>query len=73
MLTAEQNEELTQVAARRWAEELFGRLARRLDGEQSSAPVLRLTDSFAQDNVWREGLDVALENLQSLDRARLQR
>jgi len=51
------------VAARRWAEELFGRLARRLDGEQSSAPVLRLTDSFAQDNVWREGLDVALENL----------
>jgi len=51
------------VAARRWAEELFGRLARRLDGEQSNAPVLRLTDSFAQDNVWREGLDVALENL----------
>src|SRR5437899_4354726 len=51
------------VAARRWAEELFGRLARRLDGEQSSAPVLRLSDSFAQDNVWREGLDVALENL----------
>src|SRR5437899_2871218 len=51
------------VAARRWADELFGRLARRLDGEQSSAPVLRLSDSFAQDNVWREGLDVALENL----------
>src|SRR2546421_8038921 len=51
------------VAARRWADELFGRLARRLDGEQSSAPARRLTDSFAQDNVWRGGLDVALENL----------
>jgi ATP-dependent DNA helicase DinG len=51
------------VAARRWADELFGRLARRLDGEQGPAPVLRLTDSFAEDNVWREGLDVALENL----------
>ena len=47
------------VAARRWAEELFGRLGRRLDAEQ----VLRLTDSFAADGVWREGLDVALDNL----------
>ena len=47
------------VAARRWSEELFGRLNRRLDGE----PVLRLTDSFAEDTVWREGLDVALDNL----------
>jgi ATP-dependent DNA helicase DinG len=47
------------VAARRWAEELFGRLGRRLDTEQ----VLRFTDSFAADNVWREGLDVALDNL----------
>ena len=47
------------VAARRWAEELFGRLGRRLDTEQ----VLRFTDSFATDNVWREGLDVALDNL----------
>ena len=46
-------------AARRWAEELFGRLGRRLDAEQ----VLRFTDSFATDNVWREGLDVALDNL----------
>ena len=51
------------VAARRWADELFGRLARRLDAEQANAPVLRLTDAFAEDNVWREGLDVALENL----------
>ena len=33
-------------AARRWAEELFGRLARRLDAEPAQAPVLRLTDSF---------------------------
>ncbi len=48
------------VAARRWAEELFGRLGRRLDGTD---PVLRLTDAFAEDAVWREGLDVALENL----------
>jgi len=47
------------VAARRWAEELFGRLGRRLDTE----PVLRFTDAFASDNVWREGLDVALDNL----------
>jgi ATP-dependent DNA helicase DinG len=51
------------VAARRWSEELFGRLARRLDSEQANAPVLRLTDSFAEDGVWREGLDVALDNL----------
>ena len=48
------------VAARRWAEELFGRLGRRLDGTD---PVLRLTDAFAEDAVWREGLDVALDNL----------
>jgi len=47
------------VAARRWAEELFGRLGRRLDTDQ----VLRFTDSFAEDGVWREGLDVALDNL----------
>src|SRR5438093_710196 len=47
------------AAARRWAEELFGRLGRRLDTDQ----VLRLTDSFAADGVWREGLDVALDNL----------
>jgi len=47
------------VAARRWAEELFGRLGRRLETEQ----VLRFTDAFATDNVWREGLDVALDNL----------
>ncbi|HXG96390.1 MAG TPA: helicase C-terminal domain-containing protein [Gemmatimonadales bacterium] len=46
-------------AARRWAEELFGRLGRRLEAEQ----VLRFTDAFATDTVWREGLDVALDNL----------
>jgi len=50
-------------AARRWADELFGRLARRLDTEPAAAPVLRLTDAFAGDTVWREGLDVALDNL----------
>jgi ATP-dependent DNA helicase DinG len=48
------------VVARRGAEELFGRLNRRLDGGD---PVLRLTDAFAADAVWREGLDVALDNL----------
>src|SRR5207247_6573358 len=47
------------VAARRWTEELFGRLGRRLDADQ----VLRLTDALAADGVWREGLDVALDNL----------
>jgi len=51
------------VAARRWADELFGRLARRLETEQAATPVLRLTDAFAADAVWREGLDVALDNL----------
>ncbi len=47
------------AAARRGAEELFGRLARRLEAE----PVLRLTDAFAEDDVWRQGLGVALDNL----------
>ncbi|HEV2669836.1 MAG TPA: helicase C-terminal domain-containing protein [Gemmatimonadales bacterium] len=51
------------LAARRWADELFARLARRLDTEQGPTPVLRLTDSFSSDGVWREGLDVALDNL----------
>ena len=51
------------VAARRGAEELFGRLARRLEAEPGTAPVLRLTDAFAADAVWPAGLDVALENL----------
>src|SRR3989440_4112212 len=51
------------IAARRWAEELFGRLARRLEAEQGPTPVLRLTDAFAADDVWRSGLDVALDNL----------
>jgi ATP-dependent DNA helicase DinG len=48
------------LAARKWADELFGRLNRRLDGGD---PVLRLTDAFADDSVWREGLAVALDNL----------
>src|SRR5439155_468672 len=38
-------------------------LAVRLDTEPAAAPVLRLTDAFAGDTVWREGLDVALDNL----------
>ncbi|HTI05360.1 MAG TPA: helicase C-terminal domain-containing protein [Gemmatimonadales bacterium] len=53
------------VQARRWSEELFGRLARRLEHEQGggATPVLRLTDAFAEDGIWREGLEVALDNL----------
>ena len=53
-------------AARRWADELFARLARRLEASEGAGPagpVLRLTDSFAEDAVWREGLDAALDNL----------
>ncbi len=65
LLSAASRDLLTQSlidalgAARRAAEELFGRLARRLDAEQ----MLRLTDAFAADPVWPEGLEVALENL----------
>ena len=52
-------------AARRSSEELFGLLGRRLDREPTgqSGPMLRLTDGFAEDAVWTEGLDVALDNL----------
>src|ERR1700694_3801302 len=69
LLSAASRELLTRsvldalVAARRGAEELFARLARRLETEPGSAPVLRLTDAFAGDQVWPEGLAVALENL----------
>ena len=69
LLTAASRDLLTQslldalVAARRGSEELFGRLSRRLETEPGTAPVLRLTDSFAGDAVWPEGLTVALENL----------
>ena len=45
-------------AARRSSEELFVLLDRRL-----TEPVLRLTDDFAKDGVWTEGLGVALENV----------
>ncbi|HZH42022.1 MAG TPA: helicase C-terminal domain-containing protein [Gemmatimonadales bacterium] len=45
-------------AARRGAEELFILLDRRL-----TEPVLRLTEEFAKDDVWTEGLGVALENV----------
>src|SRR6266581_3046470 len=51
------------AAARRGAEDLFARLARRLDGEPGPAPVLRLSDGFLTDVVWDEGLGVALDNL----------
>jgi len=50
-------------AARRAADTLFALLARRLDGEPGPTPVLRLTDDFARDDVWAQGLDVALDNL----------
>ena len=51
------------AAARRAAEDVFTRLARRLDGEPGPAPVLRLRDEFLEDAVWEEGLGVALDNL----------
>jgi len=51
------------AAARRAADDLFARLARRLDGEPGPAPVLRLSDEFLSDAVWEEGLGVALDNL----------
>ena len=69
LLAAASRDRLTQslldalTAARRGAEELFGRLSRRLETEPGTAPVLRLTDAFADDAVWTEGLTVALENL----------
>ncbi len=69
LLAAASRDLLTQslldalTAARRGAEELFGRLARRLETEPGTAPVLRLTDAFADDSVWTEGLGVALENV----------
>src|SRR6266702_2072627 len=50
-------------AARRAADDVFTRLARRLDGEPGPAPVLRLSDGFLTDAVWDEGLGVALDNL----------
>jgi ATP-dependent DNA helicase DinG len=53
-------------AARRGAEELFARLAARLERESGTPGgqlVLRLTEAFADDPVWPEGLDVALDNL----------
>src|SRR5207249_909452 len=51
------------AAARRAADDVFTRLARRLDGESGPAPVLRLSDGFLTDVVWDEGLGVALDNL----------
>src|SRR6266566_4841894 len=51
------------AAARRAADDVFTRLARRLDGEPGPAPVLRLSDGFLTDVVWDEGLGVALDNL----------
>jgi ATP-dependent DNA helicase DinG len=53
-------------SARRAAEDLFVRLAARLAGEGgpgAAPPVLRLTDAFATDPVWSEGLETALDNL----------
>jgi len=51
------------AAARRGAEDLFARLAHRLDSEPGTTPVLRLRDDFAHDAVWADGLGVALDNL----------
>src|SRR5213592_4611527 len=46
-------------SARRWADELFAHLTRRTETESP----LRLTDAFAADPTWAEGLGVALDNL----------
>jgi ATP-dependent DNA helicase DinG len=51
------------VAARHAADDVFTRLARRLDAEPGPTPVLRLADAFLEDAVWDEGLAVALDNL----------
>ncbi|HVH67623.1 MAG TPA: helicase C-terminal domain-containing protein [Gemmatimonadales bacterium] len=51
------------VAARRAADDVFARLARRLDAEPGATPVLRLADGFLEDPAWEEGLGVALDNL----------
>src|SRR2546428_2866870 len=51
------------AAARRAADDVFTRLARRLDGEPGPAPVLRLRDEFLRDGVWDDGLGVELDNL----------
>ena len=53
-------------AARRASEDLFVRLAARLEREPGTGgpnPVLRLTEAFAADPVWSEGLEVAFDNL----------
>src|SRR6266581_1680304 len=46
-------------SARRWADELFAHLTRRTETESP----LRLTDAFAADPIWAEGLGAALDNL----------
>src|SRR3989442_11028470 len=51
------------AASRRAADDVFTRLARRLDGEPGLTPVLRLREEFLRDGVWEEGLGVALDNL----------
>ena len=52
------------TTARRSADELFGILDRRLASPESAPPpVLRVTDEFAGDAVWTEGLRVVLDNL----------
>jgi ATP-dependent DNA helicase DinG len=51
------------AAARRAADDVFTRLALRLDAEPGASPVLRLSDAFLEDGVWSDGLGVALDNL----------
>jgi len=50
-------------AARRAANEMFAQLHRRLDREATPVQELRLTEDFASDEIWGEGLEVALDNL----------
>ena len=51
------------AAARRAADDVFTRLALRLDAEPGASPVLRLSDAFLEDGAWSDGLGVALDNL----------
>ncbi|MEZ4587027.1 MAG: helicase C-terminal domain-containing protein [Gemmatimonadales bacterium] len=49
--------------ARRYAELTFGRLHQRLTSGESGGGPLRLTDDFATDAVWGEGLESEVESL----------
>jgi ATP-dependent DNA helicase DinG len=51
------------AVAQREAERLFALLGARLDAEPGPGNVFRLTEAFADDAVWDQGLGVTLDNL----------